>query len=266
MNCREFERGLEALSDGAAPAALRAYEEHAATCGACSELLALARLPASEPGDLVAGVLSRTSGSACRQAEARLPEFVDGLLSSADGRELVAAHLEHCSSCSGLIVELERLAADLPRLAIVEPDVGLVDAVLRRTLPLPVQLRRWWAAAWPRWVRRPRFATELAYALTLVLVVAFGTPVSPLQAMPERALDFARTDPGEQIEQLQAVTREEISERLQAAAESGSRQAWSWVEATRETAGTILEEVASWFVTAADDTPAESNETTEETS
>ena len=233
MSCREFETGIDAFLRGWLGADdARALERHAAECDACSELLELAHLPVEDPPGLAALVLGRTSGTACRKAEERLPDFVDGALPADGDRELLAEHLEHCVSCSGLATELEWLAVELPRLAIVRPGKSLVEGVLRRTLPASVLLRRWWAATWPCWIRRPRFASELAYVVTLFLVLLFGTPVSPFQAMPGRAVELARNVPLDRLAELS----NKVGEGAQNL--SGS---------TRQTVGTILKKVASWF-------------------
>lgn len=267
MSCRDFEEGLDALLSGRLDAGERqSLEAHASGCEQCLELLELARLPVEVPGDFAAAVLSRTSGSGCRQAEDSLPDWVDGRLQAGGERQLLSEHLTYCGVCSGLARELERLATDLPRLAIVQPGTSLVEGVLRRTLPVQVQMRRWWIATWPRWVRRPRFASELAFAATLMVVVVFGTPVSPLQAMPEQALDLARSESLERLEELQRVAEEDIPAGLQTVVASGTETAESLRVQARESVGTILEEVASWFVNADEQPPAESNQTTEETS
>ncbi len=269
MNCQDFEAGLDLLVQGdlAGWEAAR-FEGHAADCADCADLLALVRLPEADTGgSAIAGeVLDRTSGSPCHQAEERLPELVDGLLPAGVERTLLAEHLVHCESCSGLVTELERLAAELPRLAIIRPGTGLVEGVLRRTLPAEVRLRRWWVATWPQWIRRPRFATELAYLATVLLVVVFSMPGSPLQAMPERAVELARTPPLENLDALGATTRQEIAARFEAAVEKGRRDAQRVTFDVRATAGTILEEVASWFENADTDSAAEDTETQEETS
>jgi len=270
VNCHEFESELDVLLTGPiGPKTRAALERHAGTCASCSDLLALARLPNQEPDDFTTGVLSRTSGAACRQAEESLPDLAANAVFPDGDRELLAEHLEHCRTCSGLVRELERLAADLPRLSIVQPEISLLADVLRRTLPVPVRLRRWWTATWPQWVRRPRFASELAFAATLVIAVIFGSPVSPLQAMPERAFEIARTESFEQLEQfevLQATARAEIGARIQATVDSGAQGVQSLAAASRSKIGTILEEIASWFENAEDEPPAKANPTTEETS
>lgn len=270
MNCHEFERELDVLLTGPiGPKTRAALERHAGTCASCSDLLALARLPNQEPDNFTTGVLTRTSGAACRQAEESLPDFAANAVLPDGDRELLAEHLEHCRTCCELVIELERLAADLPRLSIVQPEISLLADVLRRTLPGPVRLRRWWTATWPQWVRRPRFASELAFAGTLVLAVIFGSPVSPLQAMPERAFEIVRTESFEQLEQfevLQTTAREAIGARLQATVDSGTQSVQSLAAASRSKIGTILEEIASWFENAEDEPPAKANPTTEETS
>ncbi len=284
MSCREFEHSLDlffesrgdgrdrigavsgaASSAGSAGSETRELlERHAAGCPACAELLALARLPLEETDGVTAEVLIRTSGPACRQAEEGLNGFLSGLLLPGEDRELLAEHLGHCSSCSALASELESLTVDLPRLAIVLPDADLVDDVLRRTLPVAVQLRRWWASTSPQWVRRPRFAAELSYAATLVLVVIFGTPVSPLQAMPERALEFVRAEPLKQFERLPSRARGEVTSKIQATIAGGTRHARRLVTDTRVRVGTISQEIASWFEIA-EDTPSAQDQTKQET-
>lgn len=272
MSCREFERALDVYlasrgdgreTTGASPT-LGFLERHAAGCPSCAEILSLATLPLGDDAGVAADVLTRTSGPACHQAEEGLNDFVTGHLVPGEDRSLLAEHLEHCSTCSALARELERLAVDLPRLAVVAPDTSLVPDVLRRTLPLPVQFRRWWASAWPRWVQRPRFAAELAYAATLVLVVIFGTPVSPLQATSERAIDFVRAEPLGQFEALSSEARGEITSKLQGAVDNGSGRVQQLVTSSRAMAGTISQEVASWFETAEDE-PSAQDSTKQET-
>lgn len=271
MNCRDFETEFESFIGSSLPSdARRRCESHLAECSSCSELVKLARLPAGpSPGtasDFVDGVLSRTSGPACRRAEENLAVFADQLMPEGGDRELLAAHVARCANCSVLVAELERLSLELPRLARVQPESSLVGDVLRRTLPAPVRFRRWWIETWPRWVRRPRFASELAYACTLVLVLIFGTPGSPLQAMPERALEIARTQPLESLEEFRLSAGEEIAIKLREVADGGVGQAERVATATREKIGTILEEVASWFVDAGTDASADDEGSNKETS
>jgi hypothetical protein len=263
VSCREFERALdEVLATGAGSAGVenpelwRSLEGHVADCADCAELLELARLPRPVAAEVAEGAITRTSGSACRQAEAGLNQYAVGESSGADSA-LLAVHLEHCRACAGLVEELELLSADLPRLARVQPETSLVAGVLRRTLPWPVRARRWWAATWPVLVRRPRFAVEFSFALTLVLVVIFGTPGSPLQAMPERAVGLVRSDSFERLEAWPEAAQGEITSRLLSTGAEGKRWALGLMTSGRTQFGTIRDEVASWFVTAENEPPAQ---------
>lgn len=202
MKCATFETRLAAYLSGSLKAAeARDVAEHAASCPDCRELVELARLevPGDRAGtvaaDLVGPVLERTSGAACRSAEPLLCDRVDQTLDAARS-DLLDRHLAECPECSGLARALESLRRDLPTLAIVAPDDAFLDDVLARTLPWRTQLVRWWRGTWPRWVARPRFAAEAAYALTLILCLLVSVPGTPLQAMPEHATEIAKSVPG----------------------------------------------------------------------
>lgn len=218
MTCRELERLLEAWLAGELSAPERAAcERHLATCGECRELAELAGW-AESPGtvlgtepapDLVAGVLERTTGSACARVREELVPLVDGELPGSL-HELVELHLASCPGCQELRRLLAELADDLPLLAEVDPGPDFVESVLERTVRADRprssaaagavagvgrdraswgtldRLRRWWAATWPALVRRPRFALEAAYVLALVL-----TPLFAWAELPERAADLA---------------------------------------------------------------------------
>ena len=155
--------------------------------------------PRADAEALTAAILAATSGSPCARAEALLPSVTDGEL-SAEETALLAAHLAHCAPCWTLAEGLAWLAGALPAMATLEPDAGFTAEVLaaiaqedeRAALArLDERLAAWWRRAW----RRPRFATEAAYAGTLIVVAMTATPVSPLREAPERALDLLRQDP-----------------------------------------------------------------------
>lgn len=256
MNCREFEQALDFVFAGdraGESEAGRDLEVHAAECSECRELLELARLPQPETIEAAGWALGGSSQGACRQAEAGLNEFVLGQAPVGTDRDLLAEHLRHCPACAALAGELELLSADLPRLAILEPEVSLVASVLRRTLPVPVRLRRWWASTWPTWVRRPQFAVEISYAATMLLIVLVGLPGSPLQAMPERAVELVRAEPMSRLGALPNRAEEEIAARLRATVGEGKQTATAWTEEAMAGLGTLRREVASWFVTTQDE-------------
>jgi hypothetical protein len=142
--------------------------------------------------DFVASVLRRTTGEgACRRAETLLCAYVDAELTG-DDRELLEGHLAHCEACRALAGALARSAEVLPSLAELDPGpdftVAVLDATTRRASAKGLgRLVAWWEA----WQARPRFAMELAYVATLVLVLVVGNPAPVLQAASERTVTLA---------------------------------------------------------------------------
>ena len=123
------------------------------------------------PDDFAAGVLRRTTGSACEAAEPLLTALVDGELGRTE-RELVGSHIAHCAACHALVAVLGALGSDLRSFVDVEPDTGFVDDVLAVTCDaLP---------AWSEWRRvlllRPRFSLEAAFAGSILFILLFGVP------------------------------------------------------------------------------------------
>ena len=260
MNCGEFEDRLEALLDGELDGRERERcARHLEACPGCRELADPLGLAEAPPEGLLDAVLASTSGSPCGRAEDLLCGWLDGELDGAD-RELMAAHLETCSGCHALAAAMTRLAAELPRLAEMRPDPDFVDAVLRAPLPVRVRLRRWWAVAWPSWVRRPRFASEAAFVGTLALVLVFATPGSPLAAVPNQALGLARTDPRPRIEaRLEAPVAaiEEsftthVGQPLGARYARGAAKVGAWSEAAADRGRALVADARSWIGTSRD--------------
>lgn len=253
MDCRELEVRLEALLDGALDERQRRRcARHLEACPRCRELAEPLAAAAPPPGDLLGAVLACTSGSPCGRAESLLGAWQDGELTGADG-ELLAAHLAGCGGCRSLAAVMTRLAADLPELAERRPDPGFVEAVMAATLPARVRLRRWWAAVWPRWVRRPRFASEAAFIATLVMVLVFVTPGSPLEAVPSRALTLAQTAPAARLEAPVAALEERLVGRvispLAALYARGEGAARTWAGATAQRGKALTDELATWWRT-----------------
>ena len=153
-------------------------------------------------------VLARTSGSPCARAESLLPDLNDGLLAELD-RQLVQAHLEHCAPCRSLAVAMGWAGPVLPQLAVVDPGPGFTEAVLARTsrrqrlaMPSPSarpgglpglmdRLGRWWGDR----VLSPGFASQAAYAATVVLVLLTAVPGAPLRGVPGAALKLMTAGP-----------------------------------------------------------------------
>ena len=257
MTCRELEERLEALLDGELDELTRRRcERHLETCPACRELAEPFAIAPAPPDDLVDAVLAGTSGSPCGRARGLLCAWLDGEAAPHDA-ELMTAHLETCAECRALAAAVTRLGAELPTLAELRPDPGFVEAVLAATLPVRVRLRRWWAAAWPRWVGRPRFASEAAFVATLALVIVVTTPGSPLQALPTQALVLARSDPAERIgkrlEGPMAALEESFAARLGRPLGDrlarGEAELRTWAEAAEARGRAVGEELIDWIGT-----------------
>ena len=128
---------------------------------------------------LTRAILARTSGNACASARDRLCDFVDGALDPFD-RALVAGHLEHCTPCADLAGALSETSAVLTSFARLAPRTSVVFDVLRATSRRPPEpglgerLSAWLGRA----AARPRFSLEVAYVLTVLLLVVLGNPVA----------------------------------------------------------------------------------------
>ena len=69
----------------------------------------------------------------CEQVEARLSDYLDGLLESAESHEL-NLHVNSCEACSMLFATVSRTLGGLYSLEVVEPPPRLVYAILSQTL------------------------------------------------------------------------------------------------------------------------------------
>jgi len=152
------------------------------------------------------GVLGRTTGTACGRAAEQLGDLMDGRLMGLD-RQLVQAHLGHCTGCRQLAVTVGWLNPLLPRMAEIDPGPDFLSGVLARTtqadspaVPLehPAGLAglmdrvgRWWEQQ----ILRPQFAMQAAYVATVLVVLVFATPISPLRSVPEQALQVVTAGP-----------------------------------------------------------------------
>jgi hypothetical protein len=127
---------------------------------------------------LTQGILARTSGRGCAAARERLCGFVDDALAPFD-RGLVDGHLAHCAGCAALAATLAETASVLPSFASLAPRASVVSDVLRATSRRPARpafgerVSAWLARA----AQRPRFSLEVAYVLTVLLLVVLGNPV-----------------------------------------------------------------------------------------
>ncbi len=180
----------------------RRVEQHVRDCARCGQLASIVRDAAgdvdadrpAEDADLVASVLGRTSGSPCARAEELLPSFVDGDEAlDAGGREILEAHLSHCEPCSRLLEVLQESRGVLPALAEMQPPPGFLQRVLAVTSRRPQYSP--FVTWWMRLLDRPRASLELAYTVSVLLVVLLGNPVAAFHEARDQAVRFAGSVP-----------------------------------------------------------------------
>jgi len=112
----------------------------------------------------------------CEQTELRLSDYLDGLLSEAEQREL-DGHVKGCGRCMPLVASVSHLVTDLHGMEELEAPPRLVYGILDKTLG-PRESARGWRGAlgWIRTITSPRFAYgAVSVAATLmVLLTASG--------------------------------------------------------------------------------------------
>jgi anti-sigma factor RsiW len=184
VTCEGFDGRLDALLDGACtPEEWRDAAAHIETCARCRRVFeAMAgrgeSLSAGDDAALTASILARTAGEACGSVRERLCNLLDGDLAPFD-RELVEGHLDRCAPCRALAQALDRVELVLPAFVEMKPPASFVDGVLAGTSRRPASptlaesVAPWLAKA----AERPRFALEVAYACTLIMLLVLGDPV-----------------------------------------------------------------------------------------
>ena len=272
--CTELEESLEALVDGRLEDDRCAlFEHHLLGCERCATLVELATVPAPElaggQSALTDAVLRQTSGPTCERAEPQISDRLDGVLAPVD-RGLLALHLEHCAGCRALERALTALSVDLPALAELQPEPDFVRRVMAASLPVAIRLRRWRRRHWSAWILRPRFAMEMAYAMTAVLVLMLSIPGTPLEAMPRQAAELVRTSPAGALERpvqegLAAWGKTQTSRRLSAGYATARTRLPEVVDRTGSSFRTFFDNVASWWENATEETSSRQSESTEET-
>ena len=200
MNCQGFDLRLDALLDGRCTADQWCEADaHLAGCARCARLFEAMAGRADDLDDeghetLSAAIVSKTSGNQCASARERLCDFVDRQLVRFD-QELMDAHLARCPRCTSLAAALAESTRLLPSFAELAPREGIVRDVLAATSRRQADATfgaharpsrfgsgstglRERVSAWiARVAQRPRFSFEVAYVLTLLLLVVFGNPV-----------------------------------------------------------------------------------------
>ena len=204
MKCEDFENQADDFVAGhLPPSADAAAAAHAAGCAACGALVIAMRanfellaLPDETP-DLTDAVLAVTSGPSCERAQSLLCDFVDGELDAVSSA-LVRDHREHCARCDALASTLAWLGDVLPDFTERAPDAEFTADVVQVTSALHVHRSPWRARlrdGWRSLMLRPRLAWEVAYVGTLIIVLLFGTPGSPLHSVPTRAVAAVEVSP-----------------------------------------------------------------------
>lgn len=193
MDCDRFHAWLEAFLAGDLDEdrsiAMRA---HAAGCTECAAVVGAGSAPALDDDLVLRPVLAATSGRSC----ARVQDVLAGDPEADEARRRwAAAHIAHCPHCADVARVLDELPLILPTLASADPGPDFTAGVLLATLPRPslwsvflTRMRDHFA----RWRRRPEFAQELSFALTVLLVLVTLVPGSPLQDAPRQALSLVQ--------------------------------------------------------------------------
>jgi hypothetical protein len=218
MNCRIWDASCDDYLNGSMDPALRiVFLAHAVDCPRCEGILEaldmdLTMLADGAP-DLTSNIIARTSGSACSRAEEALAAGLDTVAD--DQRLLVQGHLEHCDGCRALAATLSWLIPQLHDMGELSPQTDLTYDVLRASSAVRARKRAglymraldniqvWWEQQ----IRRPQFVWEVAFVGTVLLVILFGTPISPARRAPSQALNVVQAGPA----RAQAITRELVA-------------------------------------------------------
>ena len=104
----------------------------------------------------------------CEQTEARLSDYLDGLLQPAE-QAAFDFHVNGCERCTPLVAGVSHVLGTLQTLAQVEPPPQLFGAILTATLG-PRSWRR--AKRWLRGLQSPRFVySAVSVAATFVVIL-----------------------------------------------------------------------------------------------
>ena len=108
----------------------------------------------------------------CEQTEARLSDYLDGVLSPAELAEFTA-HVPSCARCAPLVASVSGLVTGLHGMEPMEAPPRLVYAILDKTLGPRESLAGWRGVlGWVRGIASIRFAYgALSVAATLIIFV-----------------------------------------------------------------------------------------------
>ena len=108
----------------------------------------------------------------CELTEARLSDYLDGLLGSAE-QHAFDVHVNSCERCTPLVASVSHVLSSLHALPPVEAPPRLVNSIIDATLG-PVSVRRWRAfRAWLGGLATPRFAySAVSVAATFAILAS----------------------------------------------------------------------------------------------
>jgi anti-sigma factor RsiW len=113
-----------------------------------------------------------TTNWTCEQIEARLSDYLDGLLQPAE-RAAFDAHLNTCAHCTELVSSVSGLLSNMQSIGEVEAPPHLVYAILDKTLGPRDAITGWRVVlAWIRGLASPKFAYGAVSVFATFLLVA----------------------------------------------------------------------------------------------
>jgi anti-sigma factor RsiW len=108
----------------------------------------------------------------CENIEARLSDYLDGLLSP-DERHEFDMHANSCENCSQMVASISHMVGDLHSMEQIEPPPQLVYSILNATLG-PREAKKGWRGVfgWLNGLSSPRFAySAISVAATLLILL-----------------------------------------------------------------------------------------------
>lgn len=114
----------------------------------------------------------------CEQTEARLSDYLDGLLSPSDTRAF-NVHVNACERCTQLVSGVGHLLGNLYAMEAVEPPPRLVYNILDKTLG-PREVAKGWRSVfgWLRILGSRRFVYSAVSVAASLLILALSTGFS----------------------------------------------------------------------------------------